>query len=147
MAGVSELTKKQRTQGRKSKGAMTRRRRLGAFAVGVLGATSVATGGSSVATAAPAPCTAAELASVASGVTANASQFLEAHPDANDALTQAGSQSPQAAKSSLRSYFLAHTDQYFQLHGIAQPLIDLRARCNASVSIGQVASLVDALNE
>lgn len=120
---------------------------LGVFAVGVLGAMSMAVGVSSVATAAPAPCTAAELASVASGVTADASTFLQAHPDANDVLTQAGSQSPQAAKASLRSYFLSHPDQFFQLKGIAQPLIDLRSRCNASVSIGQVASLVDALNE
>src|SRR3954447_15612458 len=131
----------------KSKSTISRRHRLGALVVGVLGATSMSTGVSPQATAAPAPCTAAELASVTSGVTANAAQFLEAHPDANDALTQAGSQSPQAAKSSVRGYFVAHPDQFLQLQGIAKPLIDLRGRCNAGVSIGQVASLLDALNE
>ena len=100
-----------------------------------------------MATAAPAPCTAAELASVTSGVTADAAQFLDAHPDANNALTQAGSQSPQEAKASVRGYFVSHPDQFLQLQGIAKPLIDLRGRCSAGVSIGQVASLLDALQE
>jgi hemophore-related protein len=80
-------------------------------------------------------------------VSADAARFLDAHPDANDALTQAGSQPPEDAKASLRSYFFGHTDQYFQLQRIAQPLNNLRAQCNSNVSIGQIAQLLDALNE
>jgi hemophore-related protein len=130
---------------------MARLRNSTSIAVGVFGAMSMSmsmiVGVSAVATAAPAPCAAAEVASVASRVTANASTFLEAHPDANDELTQAGSQPPQAATASLLGSFLSHPDQFVQLQGIAQPLMARRSRCNASVSIGQVASLVDALNE
>ncbi|MDT5093463.1 MAG: heme-binding protein [Mycobacterium sp.] len=118
-----------------------------ALGVGAVAATAVATGTSAVAGAAPPPCTAAELSSVVSGVTAQAAQFLEAHPDANDVLTQAGSQPPQTAKATVRGYFVGHPDQFLQLQGIAQPLIGMRSRCNASVSIGQVANLLDALQE
>jgi heme-binding protein len=113
----------------------------------VFGAAVAANCTSAVAGAAPPPCTAAELSSVVSGVTAQAATFLEAHPDANDVLTQAGSQPPQTAKSTVRGFFLSHPDQFVQLQGIAQPLVGMRSRCNAGVSIGQVASLLDALQE
>jgi hemophore-related protein len=117
-----------------------------AIAVGGIGAGLAVFVASPRAVAAP-PCTAAALADRVSSVSAQAARFLEAHPDANDALTQAGSQSPEDARASLRSYFFSHPDQYFQLQTIAQPLNDMRAQCNSNLSIGQIAQLVDAVRE
>jgi heme-binding protein len=96
-----------------------------------------------VASAGPA-CTAAGLATTVSSVAAAAGQYLDAHPDANDALTQAGSQSPEDAKASIRAYFMGHSDQYFALQNIARPLTDMRTQCNSNVGPGQISALLQA---
>jgi hemophore-related protein len=96
--------------------------------------------------AAPDPCTASGLAATASGVLNGASGYLDAHPDANNVLTTAVNQSPADAKSSVRGYFLGHPGEALDLKNIAQPLLDLRGQCNASVSPGQLAALFDALS-
>jgi hemophore-related protein len=92
----------------------------------------------------PAPCTAAGLANTLSGVTAAAGQYLDAHPDANDAITGAGSESPEQAQASLRAYFAGHPQEYADLRGIAQPLVDLRNSCPQNVSGAQLAALLQA---
>jgi hemophore-related protein len=84
------------------------------------------------------------LANTISGVTAAAAQYLDAHPDANDAITGAGSETPDQAKTHLSAYFIGHPQQYGDLRGIAQPLTDLRTSCNRSVSASQVAALLQA---
>jgi heme-binding protein len=94
------------------------------------------------ANAAPAPCTAAALANTVSSVTAAAGQYLDAHPDANDAFTQAGNRPD--AEASLRSYFLAHPGQYNDLRSIARPLTDLRAQCNSNIGANQISALIQA---
>ncbi|UMB68953.1 heme-binding protein [Mycobacterium paraterrae] len=98
------------------------------------------------AAAAPDPCSASGVAATASGVLNSASGYLDAHPDANNVLTGAVNQSPADAKSSVRGYFLSHPGQALELKGIAQPLLDLRGRCNTSVSPDQLAALFDALS-
>jgi heme-binding protein len=122
-----------------------RRRLFGVFASAALGgAVSIVV---AVPTAAqPAQCTAAGLANTISGVTAAAAQYLDAHPDANDAITAAGSETPEQAQTSLRAYFIGHPQQYGELRGIAQPLTDLRGSCNRNVSAGQVAALLQAFS-
>jgi heme-binding protein len=116
------------------------------YAVGVIAASAVGVAAASIAapaaSAAPAPCTAAGLANTVSSVTAAAGQYLDAHPDANDAFTQAGARSD--AEASLRSYFMAHPAQYNDLRAIARPLSDLRAQCNANVGPGQISALIQA---
>jgi hemophore-related protein len=96
--------------------------------------------------AAPDPCSASGVAATASGVLNSASGYLDGHPDANNVLTSAVNQSPADAKSSVRGYFLSHPGQALELKGIAQPLLDLRGRCNTSVSPDQLAALFDALS-
>ena len=131
----------------KSTVSTVRRCVLAVCAASALGAAAVANIASPVAVAAPAPCTAAGLANTVSSVTAAAGQYLDAHPDANDALTQAGSQPPEDAKASLRAYFMGHSDQYFALQNIARPLTDLRAQCNSNVGPGQIAALLQAFGQ
>jgi heme-binding protein len=116
------------------------------YMVGVLAASAVGVAAAGIAapaaTAAPASCTAAGLANTVSSVTAAAGQYLDAHPDANDAFTEAGSRSD--AEASLRSYFVAHPGQYNDLRTIARPLTDLRAQCNSNVGPGQISALLQA---
>jgi hemophore-related protein len=118
------------------------------YMVGVLAASAAGVAAASIAappaTAAPSPCTAAGLASTVSSVTAAAGQYLEAHPDTNDAFTQAGNRSD--AEASLRSYFVAHPGQYNDLRAIARPLSDLRAQCNSNIGAGQISALIQAFS-
>ena len=92
------------------------------------------------------PCSASGLAATSSGVLNAASGYLDSHPDANTVLTAAVNQPPADAKSSVRGYFLSHVGEALELKGIAQPLLDLKGKCNASVSPDQLAALFDALS-
>jgi len=92
------------------------------------------------------PCTASGVAATASGVLSAAGGYLDSHPDANNVLTAAVSQSPADARSSVRGYFLAHPGELLDLQHIAKPLTDLRGQCNMSVSPDQLAQLFDALS-
>jgi hemophore-related protein len=122
-------------------GKLLQRSILGAV-IGCLACLNVAP----TASAAPDPCTASGVAATASGVLNSASGYLDGHPDANNVLTAAVNQSPADAKSSVRGYFLGHPGEALELKGIAQPLLDLRSRCNTSVSPDQLAALFDALS-
>ncbi|MEM6105043.1 heme-binding protein [Mycobacterium sp. 050272] len=115
---------------------------LGLIAAGVVGV-----GIAPTAAAAPDPCSASGVAATASGVLNSASGYLDGHPDANNVLTAAVNQPPADAKASVRGYFLSHPGEALELKGIAQPLLDLRSRCNASVSPDQLAALFNALSE
>jgi heme-binding protein len=99
-----------------------------------------------IAGATPDPCSASGVAATASGVLNSASGYLDGHPDANNVLTAAVNQSPADAKAAVRGYFLGHPGEALELRGIAQPLLDLRSRCNTSVSPDQLAALFDALS-
>lgn len=121
-----------------------RRNVVGVFAAGVLGAAVAATIAAPAANADAGPCTAAGLSNTVSGVTAAAGQYLDSHPDANDAITAAGSQTPQKAEADLRAYFVSHPQQYNDLRAIARPLADLRGSCNTNVNGAQVAALLQA---
>jgi hemophore-related protein len=120
-----------------------RRGLFGVFASAALGAAASMVIAAPAA-AQPAPCTAAGLATTISGVTGAAGQYLNANPDANDAITGAGSETPEQAQTTLRAYFISHPQQYVDLRAIAQPLNDLRTSCNRSVSAAQVAALLQA---
>jgi heme-binding protein len=119
---------------------------VGAVALCVVGTVAAAATTSPMAGAAPAPCTASGLATTASGVLGAAGGYLDSHPDANDVLTAAASQSPADARSSVRGYFVAHPGEFLDLKNIAQPLLDLHSQCNTSLSPAQVATLFDALS-
>jgi hemophore-related protein len=95
-------------------------------------------------TAAAAPCSASGLAGTASGVLAQASAYLDAHPGANDALTNAGSSGD--AEGAVRSYFTAHPGEFLDLKNIARPLTTLRGQCGMSVTPAQLSALFEALS-
>lgn len=92
------------------------------------------------------PCSASGLATTASGVLSQAGAYLDAHPDTNDVLTTAGTQSTGEAEGAVRAYFLSHPGEFLDLQNIARPLTSLRGQCGVSVSPGQLATLFDALS-
>lgn len=110
-----------------------------------LGAFASLTVAAPTAAAAP-PCSASGMATTASGVLAQAGAYLDAHPQANDVLTAAGTQSTGDAETAIRAYFLAHPGEFLDLQTIARPLTLLRSQCGVSVSPGQLATLFDALS-
>src|SRR5580693_3597098 len=57
----------------------------------------------------PEPCTAANLSATISKVNQDISQYLQAHPDTNQALTDVAKQSPYAAQSAFTDYFKGNT--------------------------------------
>ncbi len=90
-------------------------------------------------------CTASSFSHTASGVLASAGAWLDAHPEANNVLTNAGMQGA-GAEQSVRDYFVARPFEYQELRGIAAPLIDLQRNCGTTIQPMQIAALYQALS-
>lgn len=117
---------------------------IGVLATCALGGVVAATVAVPSAAAASAPCTASGFATTASAVLGAAGEYLDTHPDANQALTDAGTQGPRA-EASVRNYFTSHPQQFLDLKGIARPLTDQQSQCNVTVSPAQLSALLNAL--
>jgi hemophore-related protein len=94
---------------------------LGGIAMGIVGAPSAA--------AAP-DCSPGGVNATVSSVEGSAQQYLAAHPDANQVVTAAYGQPRPQAESSLRGYFTAHPQEYYDLRGILAPIGDTERQCN-----------------
>ena len=71
--------------------------------------------------------------------------YLASHPGANDVVTNAGALPPQDGENSIRTYFVAHPQEWADLQAIAQPLRSLRQQCNVDVAPAQIARLFDSM--
>ena len=96
---------------------------LGGLTMGIVGAPSAA--------AAP-DCSPGGVNATVSSATGAAQQYLAAHPDANQVVTAAYGQPRPQAEASLRDYFTAHPQQYYDLRGILAPIGDTERQCNVS---------------
>lgn len=85
------------------------------------------------ASAQPAQCTASALTGTVSSVTAEARQYLDAHPGANQAVTAAMNQPRPEAEANLRNYFTANSAEYYDLRGILAPIGNAQRDCNVTV--------------
>jgi hemophore len=118
------------------------RRRL----VGVLSATAL--GGAVVAaivpsaTAAPDPCSASEMARTVGTVAKSAGDYLDKHPETNQAMTTMLQPAGPESVTSLKSYFEANPRVASDLQTISEPLTSLSAKCRLPVSIPQVLDLM-----
>jgi heme-binding protein len=104
---------------------------LGGMAVGIVGAPSAA--------AAP-DCSPAGVNATVSSAQGAAEQYLAAHPGANQVVTAAYSQPRTEAASSLRGYFTAHPQEYYDLRGILAPIGETERACNVSALPGNLES-------
>jgi len=114
---------------------------LGALAGAVAGTAAAIVG---MPPAAAAPCSASAATATIGSVSSAASQFLAAHPGADQTLSDAISQPPDAARASVRAYFSAHPDEYLALKGITAPLVGLQDQCGTA---GLPMNLIDAFDE
>ncbi|BBY06863.1 heme-binding protein [Mycobacterium noviomagense] len=97
----------------------------------VLGGLAATTMAAPSASAAP-DCSPAAVNNTVSSSTDQARQYLDAHPDANAAVTSAFSQPRPQAAANLRSYFTAHPQEYYDLRGILAPIGDTERQCNTT---------------
>lgn len=125
----------------------TRRRRLvagliaaslpsAAIAVLAVPATPTATGASD-------PCAASEVARTIGSVAKSVGDYLDSHPESNQAMTtmlqqQAGPQS----LTSLKSYFEANPKVAMDMTSISQPLTGLSTQCKLPITIPQAMGLM-----
>ncbi len=111
--------------------ATLRRRLLGVLtATGLAGATAAVLLSTPAAVGAADPCAASEMARAISNVARSAGDYLDGHPETNQAMTFALQQSagPQSVDS-LRTYFAANPKAASDLQTIALPLAGLSSRC------------------
>ena len=106
----------------------------------LLGGIAAATIAAPTASAAPEQCGADSLADVVSTTTGSARTYLDAHPDANQAVTAAMGQPSDQAAANLRGYFTAHPQEYYDLRGILAPIGDAQRQCNVTVLPSNLAS-------
>ena len=128
-------------------GNATGRRRLLAVLIGAAlpsaaaVAAAVLAGGS--ATGATDPCAASEVARTIGSVAKSMGDYLDSHPETNQAMTstlqqQAGPQS----LTSLKSYFEANPKVAMDMTSISQPLTGLSTQCKLPITIPQAMGLV-----
>ncbi|WP_166907716.1 hemophore [Mycobacterium sp. DL440] len=116
-----------------------------AFAATAAGGATVAALMVPSATAATDPCAASEVARTAGGVATNIGNYLDTHPQTNQALTtisqqQGGAQSIVA----LKTYFDANPQAAKDIQQLQQPLTALGTRCKLPVTLPQLMGLVQA---
>ena len=114
--------------------AIVSRRRIAGVAVGcLLGGVTAATIAAPTAAAAPDQCTAGGVSNTVSTTLGSAQAYLDTHPGANQAVGAAFSQPRPQAAATLRDYFTANPQEYYELRGILAPIGDTQRQCNVSV--------------
>jgi len=126
--------------------ATTVRRGLyGMLGGGLMGAAASATIALPTANAAPATCTANGVANTVNSVSASIGDYLETHPDANQALSDIAKQPAPQADASFHAYSAGHPQIANDLRNIQRPLSDLNTQCGIQVSPSQVVTAFQAL--
>jgi hemophore-related protein len=119
---------------------ITARRGIAVVAAGcVLGGVAVATIAAPTAAGAP-ECTAGGVSNTVSTTVGSARAYLAAHPGANQAVEAAIAQPRPQAAATLRGYFTANPQEYYDLQGILAPIGDTQRQCNVSVLPPDLAS-------
>jgi hemophore-related protein len=124
----------------KFSGTNVRRGIVGACAGSLLGGLAVATIAAPSAAAAPEQCSASAVSGTVSSATGEARAYLASHPAANQAVTAAFSQPRPQAAATLRGYFTANPQEYYDLRGILAPIGDVQRQCNVTVLPPDLAS-------
>jgi hemophore len=121
--------------------ATLRRRLIGVLTATGLGGTAVVVLLTSMPSAVGAsdPCAASEMARTISNVARSAGDYLDGHPETNQAMTSV-MQQPAGPNSvtSLKSYFDANPKAASDLQTIASPLAGLSSRCKMPIGLPQV---------
>jgi len=127
------------------KSTTARHRPLGVLTATALGGVAAAALIGPSATAAPDPCAASEVAKTAGSVAKSTGDYLDSHPETNQAMTTILQQpaGPQSI-TSLKNYFDANPKVASDLQTISQPLTGLSTQCKLPITIPQVLGFVQA---
>ncbi|GAB5899588.1 MULTISPECIES: heme-binding protein [Mycolicibacterium] len=120
-------------------GITARRGIAGICASGLLGGVAAAMIGAPTASAAP-DCSASGLANTVSSATGAARSYLDTHPGANQAVSTAMTQPRDQASATLRGYFTANPQEYYDLRGILAPIGEAQRTCNVTALSPELAS-------
>jgi hemophore len=91
------------------------------------------------------PCAASEMARTISNVARSAGDYLDGHPETNQAMTSAmQQQGGPASVSSLETYFDANPKAASDIQTIASPLAGLSSRCKMQISLPQVLGFMQS---
>ena len=126
--------------------ATLRRRLLGVLtATGLSGATAVVLLSAPAAVGASDPCAASEMARTISNVARSAGDYLDGHPETNQAMTSV-MQEPAGPQSVtlLKGYFDANPKAASDMQTIASPLAGLSSRCKMPISLPQVLGFMQS---
>jgi heme-binding protein len=126
--------------------AMLRRRLFGVLtATAIGGATAVVLLSAPSAGGVSDPCAASEMARTIGNVARSAGDYLDGHPETNQAMTTA-LQQPAGPDSvnSLKGYFDANPKAASDMQTIAMPLAGLSARCKLPISLPQVLGFMQS---
>ena len=119
---------------------ITARRRIAGVAAGcLLGGIAAATIAAPNAAAAP-DCSAGGVSNTVNTTLGAARAYLNTHPGANQAVGAAFTQPRDQAAGTLRGYFTATPQEYYDLKGILAPIGDTQRQCNVSVLPADLAS-------
>jgi hemophore len=123
-----------------------RRRLLAALAaIGLGGAAAVGLLSAPSAVGASDPCAASEMARTISNVARSAGDYLDGHPETNQAMTSVMQQpAGPASVNSLKSFFDANPKAAGDLQTIASPLAGLSNRCKMPISLPQVLGFMQS---
>jgi heme-binding protein len=111
---------------------------LGVLTAAALGGAATANLTAPSATGATDPCAASEMARTVGSVAKSAGDYLDSHPETNQAMTTVLQQpaGPQSV-TSLKSYFEANPKVAGDMQKIADPLTGLATKCKLPISIPQ----------
>ncbi len=100
------------------------------------------------ATAAPDPCAASEVARTIGSVATSTADYLDEHPQTNQALTTiAKQQSGPQSLGAVKTYFDANPRAAKDIQQLQQPLATLSARCKLPLTLPQMMGLMQAAQQ
>ena len=100
------------------------------------------------ATAAPDPCAASEVARTIGSVATSTGNYLDTHPQTNQALTSIAKQQggPQSL-AAVKTYFDANPQAAKDIQQLQQPLATLSSRCKLPLTLPQMMGLMQAAQQ
>jgi hemophore len=129
-------------------GTVSRRRRLVVGLIGALLGTAVPCAALAItagptATGATDPCAASEIARTIGSVSKSMGDYLDQHPETNQAMTSALQQQagPQSV-TTMKPYFESNPKVAADMTSIAQPLTNISTQCKLPISIPQAMGLM-----
>jgi hemophore len=122
-----------------------RRSLCAGFAACAVGGAAVAALAVPSATAASDPCAASAVARTVGSVATSTGNYLDLHPDTNQALTTI-SQQPAGPQSlgALKNYFDANPAVSKDMQALQQPLVSLSGQCKLPITVPQLLALMQS---